>query len=740
MAQENDEQLAITVIAKLTDLEKQMAKASGITARAYREMSLGSKRATRQMEQDAIRSANRINQAFASVNGRLGNYAKAFGAGLVAKVSIQGAQQLVDSATRIQNALKVAGLEGAELAKVYDRVYAAAQKNAAPLEALVTLYGRASLVQKDLKASTEEMLNFTDKVALALRVSGSSAEESSGALLQLSQLLGAGTVRAEEFNSVQEGALPILQAVAAGMKEAGGSVSKLRSLVIEGKVSSEAFFRAFEAGAPVLEEKIKGAETTISGRLIRLQNVLIDAAGRFDKSAEAAKSFGGVIDGVSNYVSTVNFDNLIRQLSGIIQAFQSAEKAGTDFFAGIGRATGLDNIGSYLAGPTGERSFLGGAIGIKATNSPERQALDMAQKRLEIEQKIKELQNSKLAHSPLVKRDIALYQAQLLQYPEQSKPDFVPPRRPVTPTPAAKVEPISIEDYTVPASDKKKKAGSKAVSKSADQKIDDDIQSVKDRTAALVAETAAVGLSYQEGEKRKISLELEQAALAKLRDEAIKKGETDLSGIQISEDQRQKIDAISEAYANQAEELRKVQEQHEKVEQASNEFYEATKGGLIGAITGANSLGEALDGILMKLEEMLLNSAFDALFQPASGSSSGGTFGNIFSSIGNFLTGYASGTNFAPGGLAVVGEKGPEIVDLPRGSKVIPNHAISSSGRAGSQRPTKADFTINVNGATGNTEIREMVQKGVSAGLEVYDRSQLPDSIAKYNNDPNARG
>ncbi|MGR6730310.1 tape measure protein, partial [Aeromonas veronii] len=78
-----------------------------------------------------------------------------------------------------------------------------------------------------------QLINFTDKVALALRVAGTDSQTASGALLQLSQALGSGTVRAEEFNSVQEGALPILQAVAAGFKEAGGSVSKLRQLVLE---------------------------------------------------------------------------------------------------------------------------------------------------------------------------------------------------------------------------------------------------------------------------------------------------------------------------------------------------------------------------------------------------------------------------------------------------------------------------------------------------------------------------
>lgn len=45
------------------------------------------------------------------------------------------------------------------------------------------------------------------------------------------------------------------------------------------------------------------------------------------------------------------------------------------------------------------------------------------------------------------------------------------------------------------------------------------------------------------------------------------------------------------------------------------------------------------------------------------------------------LAGFAMGTNFAPGGLALVGERGPEIVDLPRGSRVIPNHvAFNDNG------------------------------------------------------------
>ena len=44
------------------------------------------------------------------------------------------------------------------------------------------------------------------------------------------------------------------------------------------------------------------------------------------------------------------------------------------------------------------------------------------------------------------------------------------------------------------------------------------------------------------------------------------------------------------------------------------------------------------------------------------------------------LPGYASGTDFHPGGLAIVGEKGPELVNIPRGSQVIPNAELPMMG------------------------------------------------------------
>ncbi|MBD9651994.1 tape measure protein [Ensifer sp. ENS09] len=182
----------------------------------------------------------------------------------------------------------------------------------------------------------------------------------------------------------------------------------------------------------------------------------------------------------------------------------------------------------------------------------------------------------------------------------------------------------------------------KGVKQTSESRFDADIQAVKDRTAALVEEQRIVGLSFQDQERRRMALDLEQTALADLREEARRKGQTDLENIKLSADQTAKIREASAAYAEQADVLRRVQEQQDRAEQAAEDFYDVFKSGTIGAITGADSLSEALENVGKRLSSLLLNSGFDSLFQPRTSSSSGGMFGGIFSAIGKWI-GLANG-------------------------------------------------------------------------------------------------
>ena len=55
-----------------------------------------------------------------------------------------------------------------------------------------------------------------------------------------------------------------------------------------------------------------------------------------------------------------------------------------------------------------------------------------------------------------------------------------------------------------------------------------------------------------------------------------------------------------------------------------------------------------------------------------------GGFKNLFGQLSGFK--FANGTNNFMGGLALVGENGPELVNLPRGASVTPNYATGGSG------------------------------------------------------------
>jgi hypothetical protein len=118
-----------------------------------------------------------------------------------------------------------------------------------------------------------------------------------------------------------------------------------------------------------------------------------------------------------------------------------------------------------------------------------------------------------------------------------------------------------------------------------------------------------------------------------------------------------------------------------------------------------------------------LQTGFGGLFGNAGINLNGSIAGAVGpTSIGGapLVPAFASGTDNAPGGLALVGERGPEIVNLPRGSQVIPNAALRAGGggmvtinnytdgQPSVQRGSNGDVTVT---------IRKMVDQAVGNSL-----------------------
>ena len=60
---------------------------------------------------------------------------------------------------------------------------------------------------------------------------------------------------------------------------------------------------------------------------------------------------------------------------------------------------------------------------------------------------------------------------------------------------------------------------------------------------------------------------------------------------------------------------------------------------------------------------------------------------------------YADGTVEHPGGLAFVGEKGPELINLKKGASVIPNDELGGSNMRGGTIKHEGTVTLNITGA-----------------------------------------
>jgi len=214
---------------------------------------------------------------------------------LAAAFSVGQVIRYADSYTTLQNRLRAAGLEGERLATIEAALYASANRNGQAVDVVATMYQRVLLARQNLRATDQQLLDLTDGVTAALRVQGVTAEAARGPLLQLGQALGAGTVRAEELNSLLEGTPVILQAAAAGSARFSGDLSAMAAAIRRGEVSSQELFRSLLAGLPAIEERAASLPPTVAMAMQTLNNELGRLVGQTDQGLSATERMASAL-------------------------------------------------------------------------------------------------------------------------------------------------------------------------------------------------------------------------------------------------------------------------------------------------------------------------------------------------------------------------------------------------------------------------------------------------------------
>lgn len=289
--------------------------------------------ALRDLERQAGRTesaARRTNEGMAGLTSRLLALGGAY-------LSLRGAMGLADEFTSLSNSLRIVADDGTMVADTLAEIAGIANRTRTPISGVAMVYQRASMAAQELGASQDDLARFTENVGLALGQTGQSGAAASGALLQLSQALGAGTVRAEEFNSILEGAYPIAQAAARGIDEAGGSVARLRQLVIAGEISSQEFFEAILSQTDALKAAFASTTPTIGQAFTVLRNGLVMAVGQFDQTLGISKALASALIAVAG-----ELDRVVSYVAAgvlVLAGYQAALIAATVATGGLAGAT-----------------------------------------------------------------------------------------------------------------------------------------------------------------------------------------------------------------------------------------------------------------------------------------------------------------------------------------------------------------------------------------------------------------
>lgn len=230
--------------------------------------------------------------------------------------------------------------------------------------------------------------------------------------------------------------------------------------------------------------------------------------------------------------------------------------------------------------------------------------------------------------------------------------------------------------------------------------------------ARLDQETRSLGLNTEERTKNAEVLRLRQML--------------EREGIPISDEYAQKIEAISTKLAKSTA----AYDQARQAQQQSLELQRFAGGELVNVLDQMMEKGAKASDIMRNLASTIAKALMQAAIL-GTGPFAGllGTASNTPGSVGGLIglgvsavkaiPGFATGTNFAPGGLSLVGERGPELVNLPRGSQVIPNVSMPSLISRSGGSPI-----INLGGATIDARGSSISEARIVAILAENNRRQ----------------
>ncbi|MCP1114001.1 phage tail tape measure protein [Enterobacter bugandensis] len=289
-------ELIIKISANSTSFQSEIARASRMGTDYYRTMEQGGKKAAA-ATRETQRSLADLNSQLATVRSSAAGLAGAWAGAFATHQLIQFA----DTWNQLNGRLRLASSSSEDYVESQRVLMEISQRTGTSLEANSNLYSRIAQSLRDAGYASADVAKVTETVATSLKLSGASTEEASSVITQLSQALGSGVLRGEEFNSIMENGGRLAKLLADGL---GTTVGGLRNMANNGELTTDKIVPLL-TNVEILRKEFDTLPASISGSAQKVQNAFLAWVGGANDAVGASSTLSGVLDGLANNIDDV---------------------------------------------------------------------------------------------------------------------------------------------------------------------------------------------------------------------------------------------------------------------------------------------------------------------------------------------------------------------------------------------------------------------------------------------------
>ncbi|NUL39378.1 phage tail tape measure protein [Kosakonia sacchari] len=289
-------ELIIKISANSSSFQSEIARASRMGADYYKTMEGGGKKAaaaTRETQRSIAALNSELASVKATATGVAGAFAGAFATGQLVHYA--------DTWNQLNGRLRLASTGSDDFAQSQRTLMDISQRTGTSFEANANLYSRIAASLRDAGYASADVAKVTETVATSLTLSGASTEEASSVITQLSQALGSGVLRGEEFNAIMESGGRLAKLLADGL---GTTVGGLRNMANNGQLTTEKIMPLL-TNVELLRKEFDTLPASISGSAQKVENAFMAWVGGANNAVGASSTLSGILDGLAKNIDTV---------------------------------------------------------------------------------------------------------------------------------------------------------------------------------------------------------------------------------------------------------------------------------------------------------------------------------------------------------------------------------------------------------------------------------------------------